>query len=83
MKAVTDLTLREIGLAASSVLGRTVEVSNETHIGRDLQVDSLALMNIIMELEDAFDISIPLDHLASVETAGDLSNLIKDLRNKG
>ncbi len=83
MKAVTDLTLREIGLAASSVLGRTVEVSDETHISRDLQVDSLALMNIIMELEDAFDISIPLDRLASVETAGDLSDLIKDLRNKG
>lgn len=83
MKAVTDLTLREIGLAASSVLGRAVEVSDETHIGRDLQVDSLALMNIIMELEDAFDISIPLDRLASVETAGDLSDLIKDLRNKG
>jgi acyl carrier protein len=83
MKAVTDLTLREIGKAASSVLGRPVEVADETHIGRDLQVDSLALMNIIMELEDAFDISIPLDRLASVETAGDLSNLIKDLRNKG
>jgi acyl carrier protein len=83
MKAVTDLTLREVGLAASKVLGRTVEVSDETHIGRDLQVDSLALMNIIMELEDTFDISIPLDRLASVETAGDLSDLIKDLRNKG
>lgn len=83
MKAVTDLTLREIGLAASKVTGRSVEVTDETHIGRDLQVDSLALMNIIMELEDTFDISIPLDRLASVETAGDLSDLIKDLRNKG
>ncbi len=83
MKAVTDLTLREIGLAASKVLGRPVEVSDETHIGRDLQVDSLALMNIIMELEDTFDISIPLDRLASIETTGDLSDLIKDLRNKG
>lgn len=83
MKAVTDLTLREVGLATSKVLGRSVEVTDETHIGRDLQVDSLALMNIIMELEDTFDISIPLDRLASVETAGDLSNLIKDLRNKG
>ena len=83
MNVVTDITLREIAVAASSVLGRAVEVTDETHIGRDLQVDSLALMNIIMELEDAFDISIPLDRLASVETVGDLSNLIKDLRNKG
>ena len=82
MDVVTDLTLREIGLAASRVLGRTVEVTDATHIGRDLAVDSLALMNIILELEDHFDISIPLDRLASVETAGDLSNLVTDLRSR-
>jgi len=57
-------------------------VRAESHIGRDLAVDSLALMNIIMELEDTFDISIPLDRLASVETAGDLSKLINDLRTR-
>ena len=82
MDVVTDLTLREIGLAASRVLGRVVEVTDATHIGRDLAVDSLALMNIILELEDHFDISIPLDRLASVETAGDLSNLVTDLRSR-
>jgi acyl carrier protein len=82
MDVVTDLTLREIGLAASRVLGRVVEVTDATHIGRDLAVDSLALMNIILELEDHFDISIPLDRLASVETAGDLSDLVTDLRSR-
>ena len=82
MDVVTDLTLREIGLAAGRVLGRAVEVTDATHIGRDLAVDSLALMNIILELEDHFDISIPLDRLASVETAGDLSDLVTDLRSR-
>ncbi len=82
MDVVTDLTLLEIGLAASRVLGRVVEVTDATHIGRDLAVDSLALMNIILELEDHFDISIPLDRLASVETAGDLSDLVTDLRSR-
>ena len=82
METVTDLSLREIGVAASKVLGRPVEVRQDSHIGRDLAVDSLALMNIIMELEDTFDISIPLDRLASVETAGDLSKLINDLRTR-
>ena len=46
METVTDLSLREIGVAASKVLGRPVEVRAESHIGRDLAVDSLALMNI-------------------------------------
>ena len=48
METVTDLSLREIGVAATKVLGRAVEVRAESHIGRDLAVDSLALMNIIM-----------------------------------
>jgi acyl carrier protein len=39
-------------------------------------------MNIMLELEGHFDISIPLDRLASVETGGDLSNLVTDLRNR-
>jgi acyl carrier protein len=79
---VTDLTTAEIARAARKVLGRPVVLSAETDIARDLNVDSLALMNIVMELEDAFDVSIPLDRLASVRTVGDLSGLIGDLRRK-
>lgn len=79
---VTDLTVREIGRAAERVLGHPVDVTGETDIARDLAVDSLALMNIVMELEDTFDLSIPLDRLALVQTAGDLSALIADLRKK-
>ena len=79
---VTDFTLAEIARATRKVLGRPVELTADTDIARDLDVDSLALMNIVMELEDTFDVSIPLDRLASVRTAGDLSGLIGDLRRK-
>jgi len=77
---VTDLTVREIARAAETVLGRPVTVTEETDIARDLAVDSLALMNIVMELEDRFDVSIPLDRLATVQTVGDLSGLVNELR---
>ncbi len=79
---VTDFTLTEIARAARSVLGRPVTVTSATDIARDLNVDSLALMNIVMELEDAFDVSIPLDRLAPVQTAGDLAALITELRER-
>ena len=39
-------------------------------------------MNIVMELEDRFDLSIPLDRLAVVETVGDLAALVNELRMK-
>jgi acyl carrier protein len=79
---VVDLTVREIGRAAESVLGKPVSVYEETDIARDLSVDSLALMNIVMELEDKFDLSIPLDRMADVQTVGDLARLIDELRVK-
>jgi acyl carrier protein len=79
---VTDLTVREIARAAETVLGRPVRLTDDTDIARDLAVDSLALMNIVMELEDRFDLSIPLDRLAVVETIGDLSGLVNELRVK-
>ena len=79
-EVVTDLTVREIERAITTVLGRAVRLQDDTDIARDLSVDSLALMNIVMELEDRFDISIPLDRLADIQTIGDLSALITELR---
>ncbi|WP_309089291.1 acyl carrier protein [Phenylobacterium sp.] len=82
VELATDLTVREVAKAAETVLQRPVNVTPETDIARDLAVDSLALMNIVMELEDRFDLSIPLDRLATVQTVGDLSDLINKLRMK-
>jgi len=80
MDSVTDLTVHQIGRTASKVMQRNVEVTASSDIGRDLGVDSLTLMNIVMELEDFFELSIPLDRLADVETVGDLAALINELR---
>ena len=77
---VTDLAVAEIARAARSVLGRPVAVTADSDIARDLDIDSLALMNIVMELEDTFDVSIPLDRLAHVRTVGELGALIHHLR---
>ena len=83
MDSVTDLTIHQIGRTASAVMQKPVEVTAESDIGRDLGVDSLTLMNIVMELEDVFELSIPIDRLADVETVGDLAALINELRARG
>jgi len=71
-----------VAKAAEAVLEREVLVTASSDISRDLAVDSLALMNIVMELEDRFDISIPIDRLSEVQTVGDLAALIDNIRNK-
>ena len=55
-------------------------VTPETQIMRDLGLDSLAVMNFVMTLEERFDISIPMDRIAEVETVTDLSDTIHALR---
>ncbi len=56
-----------------------VEVSAKTHIARDLALDSVSVMDFVMDIEDHFDISIPLDQIAKVETVGDLSSAVAAL----
>ena len=55
-------------------------VGPDTNITQELGLDSLAVMNFVMALEDRFDISIPMDRLAGIETVGDLAATIADLK---
>lgn len=63
----------------NDVLG--VEASVEDTFD-DLYVDSLDLVEIIIECEQEFGYPIKDDKVQNLKTAGDLVNLIKDLDNK-
>ncbi len=61
-----------------------VQVSAQTRIARDLGLDSVAVMDFVMDIEDHFDISIPLDRIAEVETVDDLRRAVEELlKEKG
>ena len=42
----------------------------------ELDVDSLSFVELVMDLEDAFDVELPEDELAGVRTFGALVDLI-------
>ena len=56
-----------------------VQVSAETRVVTGLGIDSVAVLDFIMDLEDRFDISIPLDRVAEVQTVAELSRAIEGL----
>ena len=64
------------------LLKKQVPLDASTNIVRDLQLDSLAVMDFIMSLEDRFEIVIPLDRVAEVETLGDLALVVDELRGR-
>jgi acyl carrier protein len=57
-----------------------ISVSAETQIVGGLGLDSVAILDFIMDLEDRFDISIPLDRVAEVQTIAELSRAVAALK---
>lgn len=55
------------------------EISLESNIINDLGADSLDKVELIVECEKEFDISIPDDQSENVSTVGDMVNLIKSI----
>jgi acyl carrier protein len=63
-------------------LGKPVSLSDQTNIVNDLGLDSVAVMDFVMEIEDKLDVSIPLDRIAEVETLGDLIRTVHILKER-
>jgi acyl carrier protein len=59
-----------------------VALKPETDISADLNVDSVSVMDFVMEVEDTFDIDIPLNVLSETRTLADLVKVVES-RRKG
>jgi acyl carrier protein len=57
----------------------TYVIRGETVIAKDLAIDSLAVMDMVMELEDRFDVSIPMNVVAEIQTVDELADTILKL----
>lgn len=54
------------------------ELTTETALKEDLNADSLDLFQIIMSLEEAFDIEIPTEDTDSIRTIADIERYIEN-----
>ncbi len=59
-----------------------VRLEKNTDIAGDLNIDSVSVMDFVMEVEDEFDIDIPLNILGETRTLSDLLEVVKS-RLKG
>ena len=53
-----------------------IELTAATNLGSELNIDSVEVMDLIMEIEDKFDIDIPINLVSDIERIGDLASLI-------
>lgn len=70
VSATIDAILaREIGLDISTI-------GPDTHLANELSLDSLAMVEVAMVIEDELAISVPDDGIIALETLGDLHVLV-------
>ena len=55
------------------------EITPDTLIKDDLAVDSLDLYELVMALEEEFNVEIPQDRFNDVEVVGDVIHVLKEL----
>jgi len=54
-----------------------VKLQKNTDIAADLNIDSVSVMDFVMEVEDEFNIDIPLNVLGETRTLSDLLDVVK------
>jgi acyl carrier protein len=54
-----------------------VVLSAETDIPAELNIDSVDIMDFVMEVEDRFDVEIPLNVVSEIRTIGDMARVVE------
>lgn len=54
------------------------QITMDTNFIDDLQADSLDLVDLVMELEDEYEIEFPEDRIEEFKTVGDVVNYIEE-----
>jgi acyl carrier protein len=58
---------------------QAIVFSEQTRIMDDVGLDSMKVMELVMQIEDHFDVSVPLNILPEVNTVGELANHLETL----
>lgn len=71
-----DEVLRAINEVVQGEIGLKVTVRPESELLKDLRLDSLSLMTLVVALEDRFLVALEEDDAAHVTTVSDLAGLV-------
>lgn len=78
----TDELMAELTGMLGNLNKTGIDVTRATDFNADLNVDSVAVMDFVLEVEDTYDISIPINLLSEVSTVGDFANVVARARAK-
>jgi acyl carrier protein len=77
MQSDSDEVFREIRILLEAHNPNRIEISEETNLSADLNIDSVAAMDLLMNIEDKFEIDIPLNLVGELRSVRDLADVVR------
>lgn len=71
---IRDLVAEKVGVEPE-------EITMETSFADDLEADSITLFELVMSLEDEFNIEIDDESIEQIKTVGDIVNYLEEIKN--
>ncbi len=77
-----DLVFRKICSLIEPMNEKGVKLTRDTDLIADLEVDSVAVLDMVMDIEDFYDISIPVNTISETKTIGELVDAIHEIKKE-
>src|SRR4051812_36578622 len=81
-KPMDDTEQKVIEIVSDQMGVDKSEITRETHFINDLNADSLDTVELVMEFEDEFELSIPDEEAEKIQTVGQAIDYIKEHSGK-
>jgi len=78
---VASVEERVIEIVAEQLGGDASKVTQETSFVNDLGADSLDTVELVMELEEEFDVNIPDEQAEKIQTVGQAIKFIEEAQD--
>jgi acyl carrier protein len=75
-----DLVFHRICALLGPLNHKGVTLTRDVDLVADLEIDSVSVLDVVMEVEDAYDISIPVNTISEIRTLGELVDAIHAIK---
>ncbi len=77
-----DLVFHKICSLLGPLNHKGVKLTRETDLIADLEIDSVSVLDIVMDIEDNYDLSIPVNTISETRTIGELVDAIHAIKKE-
>lgn len=77
-----DLVFHKICTLLEPLNQKSVKLTRDTDLVTDLEADSVSVLDVVMEIEDNYNISIPVNTMSEIKTIGELVDAIHAIKKE-